>query len=25
VRLGPGPKGLFLDHDTLAGRLQVIF
>jgi phosphate-selective porin OprO/OprP len=25
VRLGPGPKGLFLDHDTVAGRLQVIF
>ena len=25
VRLGPGPRGLFRDHDTLQARLQFIF
>lgn len=25
VRLGPGPRGLFTQHDTIQGRLQFIF
>lgn len=25
VRLGPGPDGLFRDHDSVQARLQIVF